>query len=75
MKRLSIFVVLIYFVFISPVCSQNTADTDSLKGPNIEFAETTCDFGTVSSDTTVYYTFIFTNTGNDSLRIKGVRPG
>ena len=44
-------------------------------GPHMEFASTTNDFGRVKSGETVKCTFVFTNTGNETLRITGIYPG
>ena len=75
MKRLLVILAVINIVLLNSVFSQDTTAVDSLRAPSIEFVDKTHDFGKVSSDTTIYYTFIFTNTGTDSLHIKGVRPG
>ena len=41
--------------------------------PDIEFAETVHDFGTVVQNQELLHTFPFRNTGDDTLRIKNVR--
>jgi len=76
MKRILIILAVINTVLLNSAFSQDiTAAADSLKAPSIEFAETSHDFGKAGGDTTLSYTFVFSNPGNDSLRIRGVRPG
>ena len=43
-------------------------------GPEIQFKEGAIDFGTVSGGDLVNCTFIFTNTGDETLSIKSVQP-
>ena len=43
-------------------------------GPEIQFKEGAIDFGTVSGGELVNCTFIFTNTGDETLSIKSVQP-
>lgn len=50
------------------------ASTNSL-GPRIQFAETSYDFGRVTSGTQVKHEFVFTNIGDATLEITGVAPG
>src|SRR5262249_8930081 len=45
-----------------------------LEGPRIQFAATGVDFGKVDSGRVVNYSFVFTNTGDQVLEIKSVRP-
>ena len=76
MKRVLFILAFISTALLSCAFSQDTtAAADSIKAPSIEFTETIHDFGKAGSDTTLSYTFIFSNPGNDSLRIRGVRPG
>lgn len=44
-------------------------------GPRIEFAELNYEFGKVDSGEVVKHDFVFTNTGDQTLEIKDVRPG
>src|SRR5689334_17654264 len=44
-------------------------------GPRIQFASTVYDFGRALVGEQVRYDFIFTNTGDDVLKISGVYPG
>ncbi len=48
---------------------------ESSKIPVISFSQKEYDFGTVIEGDTAEYVFKFTNIGQDTLRIKGVRPG
>ena len=45
------------------------------KGPSIRFEKTEIDFGQVPPDSVLHYTFVFQNTGTDTLSILKVRPG
>src|SRR5262249_19492002 len=44
-------------------------------GPRIQFAETTFDFGKVTSGDVVKHEFVFTNVGTATLQIRDVLPG
>jgi hypothetical protein len=44
-------------------------------GPRVQFAGTVFDYGKVESGELVKHDFIFTNTGNQTLEIREVRPG
>lgn len=48
--------------------------TPNATGPKITFAEPVYDFGEVKRGEVVRHTFVFTNTGNETLKILGVRP-
>jgi copper(I)-binding protein len=50
------------------------AQTTNAVGPKIQFATLLYDFGRVKSGEPVKYTYIFTNTGDQVLMIKGVQP-
>ena len=47
---------------------------ERVAGPQIRFAETSIDFGKVESGQVVQHNFVFTNTGNQALEIRDVRP-
>jgi hypothetical protein len=53
----------------------SSAQTNRSSAPNIRFAETTFDFGKVTSGAVVKHDFLFTNAGNAALVIKEVRSG
>lgn len=42
-------------------------------GPNIEFPETTHDFGIITQNATVTHTFVVINTGDEPLELKKAR--
>ena len=67
MKRLLFFLFAIYALSLY--------SQDSTKVPVISFSETEHEFGTIVEGDTAIHVFKFTNTGTDTLRIKGVRPG
>jgi len=75
MKKIIVLTALICIVSLKTAAAQNQAEKDSLSGPSLEFKSLDHDFGTVGSDTTLIHKFVFSNTGNDSLLIRGVRPG
>lgn len=45
----------------------------AVKGPKIQFAESSFDFGTVAQGTAVKHVFKFKNVGTDTLRIEKVK--
>jgi hypothetical protein len=47
--------------------------TKAVKGPKIQFAETSYDFGTAAQNTAVKHLFKFKNVGTDTLRITQVK--
>jgi len=51
------------------------ATPPAVSGARIAFAKPTFDFGKVESGQPVKHDFIFTNTGNQTLEIREVRPG
>jgi hypothetical protein len=44
-------------------------------GPKIQFAEPVYDFGRIKAGDVIKYSYIFTNTGDQTLEITGVQPG
>lgn len=75
MKSLILFLLLLLAFNPAPGRAQDFIQTDSLSGPRITFEQKAFDFGEVGSDSTLTYDFVFTNTGSDTLRIRGVKPG
>lgn len=51
------------------MAQDSTSSAKSLKGPKMEFAETSYDFGTASQATQVKHIFKFKNVGTDTLKI------
>ncbi len=47
--------------------------TKAVKGPKIQFAETSYDFGTAAQNTAVKHVFKFKNVGTDTLKITQVK--
>jgi hypothetical protein len=47
--------------------------TKAVKGPKIQFAETSYDFGTAAQNTAVKHLFKFKNVGTDTLKITQVK--
>ena len=75
MKSFFLILITIIALNLNMLAAQDSTLADSLSVPQIEFPEISYDFGSIGDDTTLTHTFVFTNTGTDSLRIKGVRPG
>lgn len=73
----SFFLLVLTMISLCPasLLAQDSSRVDSLGGPRIRFSETIHDFGIVSQDSLLSYTFVFINNSTDSLHIKGVRPG
>lgn len=57
-----------------PAPTSAPATTNGI-GPRIQFDSLNCDFGTLRSGTNVRHDFVFTNTGDATLKITGVQPG
>ena len=57
------------------VVRASSAEPSTATGPKINFDTNTCDFGKVDAGKVVKHEFLFTNTGNEVLEIKDVRPG
>ena len=57
-----------------PPATNAVAGTNAL-GPKIQFAELAYDFGRAISGTLVKHDFVFTNTGDATLKISNVSPG
>ena len=57
-----------------PVASTTPASTNAV-GPKIQFDSTTYDFGRVNAGTKVRHDFIFTNTGDATLKVTSINPG
>src|SRR5690349_19014841 len=51
-----------------------TVAAEPTAGPRIAFDQTSYDFGKVESGELVKHTFFFTNTGNQLLEVRDVRP-
>jgi len=56
------------------VASLAQSNSPTAPGPRIVFAAPDYNFGKVDSGTAVKHDFVFTNTGNQTLEISGVRP-
>src|SRR4051794_25670922 len=52
-----------------------TTTTNGAKGPHVVFETPIYEFGKAKSGDPIKHTFIFTNTGDQVLEIKNVRPG
>lgn len=52
---------------------EGATNGSTVKGPKIQFAETSFDFGTVAQGTAVKHVFKFKNVGTDTLRIEQVK--
>lgn len=57
-----------------PAPTSAPATTNGI-GPRIQFDSLNYEFGTVRAGTKVRHDFVFTNTGDATLEIKGVQPG
>jgi hypothetical protein len=72
LKRLFSFV-LVSFIALSCHFAFAQDSTQAVKGPKIQFAETSYDFGTAAQNTAVKHLFKFKNVGTDTLKIAQVK--
>jgi len=75
MKSLNLFFLFFLLSSFGALQAQDSTHASPLKGPHIIFTEMHFDTGPVGDDTTITHIFIFSNTGKDTLHIKGVKPG
>lgn len=74
MKRILFFLVLaIGLSFSLTAQDEAVAETLSVDGPQMEFVETTVDYGTIEQGSDPYRLFSFTNTGNAPLVITNAK--
>ncbi len=63
------------FLSLPPLSARaETPSADSAAAPHIQFDNMVYDFGSVQPTEMVIHEFVFTNTGNATLEISGVRP-
>jgi hypothetical protein len=79
---LNVVIVTLLFGTVVHAADSNVAPPQASKaaaaakdGPQIQFSELVHDFGKVDSGALVKYTYVFTNAGNATLEITGVKPG
>jgi len=59
----------------TPATATASAGTNTAKGPHVAFETPIYEFGRIKSGDPIKHTFVFTNTGDQVLEIKNVRPG
>jgi hypothetical protein len=59
---------------VAPASATATVTVQEAPGPHIAFDQTSYDFGKVESGELIKHTFYFTNTGNELLEVRDVRP-
>lgn len=64
---------LVSFIALSCHFAFAQDSTKAVKGPKIQFAETSYDFGTAAQNTAVKHLFKFKNVGTDTLKITQVK--
>ena len=74
MKRILFFLVLAAGLNFSLVAQDDAVtETPAIDGPQMEFVETTVDYGTIEQGSDPYRMFTFTNTGNAPLVITNAK--
>lgn len=72
LKRISS-LALVFVIALSCHFAFAQDSTKAVKGPKIQFAETSYDFGTAAQNTAVKHLFKFKNVGTDTLKIAQVK--